>query len=423
MKIAYLINQYPKPSHTFVRREILALEALGLTVARFSVRRFEELIDAEDVAEQEKTRVLLDGGPVALAKALLVALLTRPLRFLAALGLTLRVWWTSQGGLLRHLAYLAEAALLRGLLEEDGAQHLHAHFGTNSTAVAMFCRALGGPPYSFTVHGPEEFDRAPVLAMERKIAGAAFVVGVSHFGRSQLCRLSPPADWSKLSVIRCGVDARFFGQGAPTPDSSRLVCIARLGEQKGHMVLLDAIHRLRQEGTAVELTLIGDGPLRADIESAIQRLGLGSSIKLEGWRDERRVREAIAESRALVLPSFAEGLPVVLMEALALGRPVVATYVAGIPELVEPGLSGWLVPAGSVDALADALRAVLATSPAALDVLGRHGAARVAEMHDSAREARKLSALFRAASRASAAAPAKVLSAPGKVGPARDGLA
>lgn len=395
MKIAYLINQYPQPSHTFIRREIAGLEALGFSVMRFSVRRTQGLLDPADVAEQRKTRALLASGPTAFVVALAATVLTRPLRFLRALVLTLRLGFRSERGAPRHLAYLAEAALLQRLLRAEGVRHLHAHFGTNSAAVAMLCRELGGPGYSFTVHGPEEFDKAPILGMEEKIARAAFVVGVSHFGRSQLCRLTPPSAWSKLFVVRCTVDASFFAGGRPCTAAPTLVCVARLGEQKGHLLLLDAVKKLREQGISLALTLVGDGPLRPAIEAKIHDLDLGECISLAGWMDETGVREAIAASRALVLPSFAEGLPVVLMEALALGRPVIATYVAGIPELVEPGRSGWLVPAGSVDALVDALRAALSAAPAQLDLLGRQGAARVSELHDSVNESRKLSALFR----------------------------
>jgi glycosyltransferase involved in cell wall biosynthesis len=395
LKVAYLINQYPQPSHTFIRREIAGLEALGFSILRFSVRRTAGLLDPADLAEQQRTRALLSSKPAAFVLALAVTLLTRPLRFLRALGLTLRLGWRSERGVARHFAYLAEAALLQRMLDGEGVCHLHAHFGTNSTAVAMLCRELGGPGYSFTVHGPEEFDKAPILGMGEKIARAAFVVGVSDFGRSQLCRLTPPSGWSKLFVVRCGVDASFFTGARPCTAAPRLVCVARLGEQKGHLLLLDAVKKLRDQGVSLALTLVGDGPLRAAIEAKIHDLGLGECICLAGWMDERGVREAIAASRALVLPSFAEGLPVVLMEALALGRPVIATYVAGIPELVEPGRSGWLVPAGSVDALADALRDAVSAPPAALDLLGRHGAARVFKLHHSVNESRKLSALFR----------------------------
>jgi colanic acid/amylovoran biosynthesis glycosyltransferase len=163
------------------------------------------------------------------------------------------------------------------------------------------------------------------------------------------------------------------------------------------MLLLDAAAHLAAEGVPLEILLVGDGPLRGEIEDRINRAGLKGRVRVTGWLGATQVRDAIIASRALVLSSFAEGLPIVLMEALAVGRPVIATYIAGIPELVEPGVSGWLVPAGSVDALAGAMRDALQAAPAQLERMGRAGAAQVARQHDAGNEARKLTELFRRA--------------------------
>jgi glycosyltransferase involved in cell wall biosynthesis len=266
---------------------------------------------------------------------------------------------------------------------------------TNPATVALLCRLLGGPPYSFTVHGPEEFDKPESLGMAEKIRGAAFVVAVSSFGRSQLWRWARHEDWEKVKVVRCGLGADLIG-AAPTPVTAapRLLCIARLSEQKGHLLLVEAAARLAAEGRRFELVLAGDGPLRATIERLVRLHGLDAHVRITGWVSGERVREELVASRALVQPSFAEGLPVVLMEALALARPVVTTYVAGIPELVEPGVSGWLVPAGDVDALAAAMREALDATPARLDAMGRAGRERVVERHDAAREAALLATHF-----------------------------
>jgi glycosyltransferase involved in cell wall biosynthesis len=273
---------------------------------------------------------------------------------------------------------------------------LHAHFGTNPAAVALLCRVLGGPTYSFTVHGPEEFDHPSELSLGAKIESAAFVVAISDFGRSQLYRWCAPADWPKIHVVRCGVDDAFLRTHPEPPQGHRLVCVGRLCEQKGQFLLLQAVGRLVQERVPVELILAGDGPLRPSLEGEIDRLGLRNTVRMTGWLTNAQVREEMRQARAVVLPSFAEGLPVVLMEALALGRPVITTYVAGIPELVEHGIHGWLVPAGSLDALTDALRQALQAPRSALKALGTAGAARVAEQHIAGREAGKLATLFQA---------------------------
>jgi glycosyltransferase involved in cell wall biosynthesis len=399
MKVAYLVNQYPHVSHSFIRREVAALEALGLAVERFSVRPSPaDLVDPADQAERQRTQILLDVGLLGLLGALARTALTRPIRWLRGLRWAVRLGRRSERGVLRHLVYLAEACVLLRRLWRCEAGHLHAHFGTNSAAVALLTRLLGGPPYSFTVHGPEEFDRPDSLSLTDKIEHAAFVVGVSSFGRSQLFRWCAAEHWPRVHVVRCGVDAAFLGGGPqPVPDTNRLVCVGRLAEQKGQLLLLEALGRLAAEGVAFEMMLAGDGPMRGLIEQRVKRLGLDGKVRITGWLSNDAVRQEVVSARALVLASFAEGLPVVLMEALALGRPVVTTYIAGIPELVEGGVNGWLVSAGSADALAGALREVLWAPRERLEQMGKAGAARVAALHDAGREAAKLAELFRAA--------------------------
>jgi glycosyltransferase involved in cell wall biosynthesis/GT2 family glycosyltransferase len=397
--VAYLVNQYPHVSHSFVRREIVGLESHGVAVRRFSLRRTSlELVDPADKAEQRRTEAILDGGVVRLAAAFAATACTRPLRWSWAAFLALRMGRNSGGGRLRHLAYLAEACVLRRRLRQSGARHLHAHFGTNSTTVALLANALGGPPFSFTVHGPEEFDRPERLSLSEKIGRAAFVAAVSEYSRSQVFRWCEHHHWDKVHVLRCGVDKAFLSGGPqPVPQTSRLVCVGRLCEQKGQLRLVEALGRLAAAEVAFDMVLVGDGPMRASVEGQIGRLGLADRVRISGWASNDAVRKHLLDARALVLPSFAEGLPVVLMEALALGRPVVSSHVAGIPELVQDGVNGYLVPPGSVDALVAALRTVLTAPVDVLSAMGRAGAARVAALHDADREAGRLAALFHGA--------------------------
>ncbi|MCU0527390.1 MAG: glycosyltransferase [Elainella sp. Prado103] len=394
--IAYLVNQYPKVSHSFIRREILALEQAGIPVLRFSIRsRAEELVDAADQQELAKTRFILQVGALGLLFGLLKVSLSRPIAFLQALRATVRLSRRSEQGLAKHFAYLAEACVLLGWLQQSQVRHLHVHFGTNSTTVALLCRMLGGPPYSFTVHGPEEFDKVKMIALPEKIDRAAFVVAISQFGKSQLYRWCPAAQWDKIHVVRCGVDEVFLGQPlTPIPDRPQLVCVGRLCEDKGQLLLVEAVRRLRDEGLPIQLILVGDGELRSEIEARIARDRLESQIQITGWASSTEVRSQITAARAFVLPSFAEGLPVVIMEALALGRPVISTTIAGIPELVTPDC-GWLVPPSSIEALVDAMRSVLQQPIETLTALGQQGAKRVAAQHDAQIESRKLVDLFR----------------------------
>lgn len=394
--IAYLINQYPKVSHSFIRREIAGLEAKGIQVARFSIRSCStELVDEADKIELEKTRVVLGVGIIGLLFDLIRIAVTRPKRLLQSLWLAIKLGHRSDRGLLRHFAYLAEACVLLGWFKDLGVTHVHAHFGTNSTTVAMLCQSLGGPPYSFTVHGPEEFDRVKELSLVEKVERAAFVVTVSSYGKSQLYRWCKQQQWSKIHVVHCGVDDGFLAlPSVPVPTHPQIVCVGRLCEAKGQLLLLEAMEQLATEGLRFKLVMVGDGPLRTEIETLVAQLSLQEQVKITGWSSNSEVRQHILAARAMVLPSFAEGLPVVIMEALALGRPVISTYVAGIPELVEPGISGWLVPAGSVEALKIAMRKALELPIEELDMMGKAGAVRVAQQHNAAIEARSLAILF-----------------------------
>ena len=394
LRVAYLINQYPKVSHSFIRREILALERDGVAVLRIALRGWQDaLVDPRDAAERVRTRYVLQRGLAALALTALRSAATRPRRWLGAARLALAMARRSDRTLFHHLAYLAEACAIVSWLEDERVDHLHAHFGTNPAEVAMLVRALGGPPYSFTVHGPEEFDRPEALGLRTTSRHAAFVVAISSFGRSQLYRWLLHADWAKVKVVHCGLDAEFHriapGVAAAAP---RLVCVGRLCEQKGQLLLLQALRQLRERGIAVELVLAGDGEMRAEIEALVDTLGLRSQVRITGWIGSEQVRDEIVAARALVLPSFAEGLPVVIMEAMALCRPVISTYVAGIPELVHDAETGWLAPAGDIDALARAIEACIAASPEQLARMGEAARARVLERHDIDREARKLRA-------------------------------
>lgn len=389
MTIAYLVNRYPAVSHSFIRREILGLEAAGIEVRRFSIRPLDHALpDPQDRAEQARTTVVLGRGAAALLSPTLRRMLRRPGRFLAALRLAIRMAQGTPRRLPRCLAYLAEACWLAPRMA--GVTHLHAHFGTNPAAVARLLHRLTGLPYSFTVHGPEEFDSPQALDLAGKVADATLVAGVSAFGVSQLMRWSAVEDWPKLAVVRCGVDARFAdAPAAPPVVAPALCCVARLSAQKGLPLLIEAAALLARRGTDFTLALVGDGELRGAIERRIADAGLGDRVTITGYLSAADVAERIEASRAMVLPSFAEGLPVVIMEALALRTPVVTTAVAGIPELVDESC-GWLVPAGSAERLADAMAEALAADPARLRAMGEAGRARVLAMHDAGANARGL---------------------------------
>jgi glycosyltransferase involved in cell wall biosynthesis len=231
--------------------------------------------------------------------------------------------------------------------------------------------------------------------LAEKIRHCAFVVAISSYGLSQLYRCVEQKYWTKVKVVHCGIEPTVFDAAkSPATNARRFVCVGRLSQQKGHLILVEAAQRLALRGEDFELVLCGDGEMRTDIEALIRHYNLEAKIRILGWVDGPRVREEISNARALVLPSFAEGLPVAIMEAMALRRPVISTFVAGIPELVISGENGWLVPAGDIEGLVEAMQACLDANAETLARMGKAAQKRVLLRHNVNTEAGKLAGLF-----------------------------
>jgi glycosyltransferase involved in cell wall biosynthesis len=396
LRLAYLTTKYPAVSHTFIRRELLEIESRGHSVLRLAIRSAGGApVDPVDVQEEARTLHCLSQPKSRLLVAVAGLLLTSPAAFVRGLGWAIRLARRSDRGLVRHLAYFVEASYLLRVLRRERIEHVHVHFGTNAAAVAVLIRRMGGPRYSMTVHGPDEFDAVMGLSLPEKVAGAEFVAAISDFCASQIKRWSPPEYWGKVHVVHCTVGPDFFDAALPVdPRSSTLLCIGRLSAQKGHPVLIDAFARVVQARPDARLVLAGDGELRHEVESAIAAAGLRDHIHITGWIDEAEIRRQLLASRVLVLASFAEGLPMVIMEAFALGRAVIATQIAGIPELVRPGENGWLVPPGRADALAAAMLEALNAPARRLDDMAAAGRRAVAERHATQTECDRLESLF-----------------------------
>jgi colanic acid/amylovoran biosynthesis glycosyltransferase len=398
-KLAYLVSQYPKVSHSFIRREIMGLEKRGWDIRRLSIRGWDaDLVDPEDIAELGRTTFVLRGGLLPLMTATMGQFVLSPRRFFAALALAVRMMRGSDRSFIWHLIYLAEACWIAPQMRRGHIGHMHAHFGTNPAEVAMLVSELAGITYSLTLHGPDEFDMARSTHLAEKIKRAAFVVAVCSFGRSQIFRIIDQKDWPKVKVIHCGIDPAFANIDEVVPaETNRLVCVGRLCEQKGQLLLVEAVASLAKEGRKFELVLVGDGEHRSAIERLITENELARHVRVTGWASASCVKDEILNARALILPSFAEGLPVVLMEAMILGRPVLSTYIAGIPELVIDGKAGWLFPAGSKSALLDAVRACLDTPTESLKKMGQFARARALKRHSLDDQAERLSRLFESA--------------------------
>jgi colanic acid/amylovoran biosynthesis glycosyltransferase len=387
MRIAYLVGEYPRVSHTFVRREVEGLRERGVTVATFAIRPAPaaELLTEDDRRAAAQTWTILPPRWLALGAAHARALARSPLRYLDTLALALRL---SAGGLrngLWQFFYFLEAILLWDRLRSQGIRHVHAHFANVATAVSLLVAHFGGErwSWSFTMHGQTEFDDVTRYGLAEKVRRARFVACISDYCRSQLMKLVEEEQWAKLEIVRCGIDPTMWE--IPERDGRRrgveLLCVGRLVADKGQGILLEALAELRRDGHDVRVTFAGDGPARGQLERRAERLGVADSVAFAGHVGTDRIRDFYAAADVFCLPSFAEGVPVVLMEAMASGLPVATTRIMGIPELVEGGVSGELVPPGRPDALAAAI-ARLAAEPERRAAYGRAGREKVVAQYD-----------------------------------------
>lgn len=398
LRVAYLVNQYPKVSHTFIRREILALEELGVTVDRLALRGWDgDAVDPVDLAERDKTAYALKEGIVPL----MLGALRRARRHPGPVWRAVKAAMALARGGMRpwayHLVYVAHACWIMDWLDIQPVAHLHAHFGTNSAEIAYMVRLMGGPTYSFTVHGMDEADNAPHLAFDTKIGAASFAVAISANTRSLLMRHTAPALWPKIKVVHCGLPASAFyvpEAEATGPESPVFLCVGRLSGEKGHLVLLEAFAQVRACYPEARLVLAGDGDMRGVIEARIGTLGLRAAVRITGWINSAQVQQELQRCYVLVQPSLIEGLPVVIMEAMAQRRAAISTFVAGIPELVIPGVNGWLVPAGTIEELANAMEESIALPQEKMRAMRNAAFDRVSARHSILTEAAKLKALF-----------------------------
>lgn len=393
--VAYLVSQYPAPSHTFIEDEIAGLRRMGVRVETFSVRAApsDQLLTRAMQEESTRTAVLLDRR-WDVAKSVLRLVGRRPRGFAAGFASAASSGSTSARSRLWQMFYLAEAARMYDEMVKRSVRHLHVHFANNGADIARLVVAIGravdgdhsGWRWSLTVHGPTEFEEVTAFNLPSKLADAEAVACISDFTRSQVMRLVDPAEWRKLHVVRMGIETQKFardhdGGGRNTDEPFRILNVGRLVPEKGAPILLDAVSACVGEGLAVEVKLVGAGPLDVALEAQVRKLGLEDDVHLLGLVGHSDLPALYGWADVLVLPSFQEGLPVVLMEAFASGIPVITTTIAGIPELVIDRTNGLLVPPGRADLLAGAIQQ-LAADPEACVAYGLAGRALVRERHD-----------------------------------------
>lgn len=397
--LAYIVSQYPTLSMIFVIREVVQLKRLGFRIDTASINapdRTGKALTADEASEASVTYYVKPEGGKGAIRSHFETLrghlggYWRGCRMVFRLGaLDLRKWFY-------NFMYFTEALMVGRWMRQKGQRHLHAHLGSQAATVAMYVKEIFGYGFSITVHGPDEFYNAPGQYLTEKVIAADFIVCISHFARSQLMKLSPYEHWHKLEVSRLGVDPQVF---TPKPFKSdpevfEVICVGRLTPAKGQHILVAAIGALVAAGRRVRLRIVGDGPDRASLERQVKTLGLGDQVIFEGAVNQDRIRELYAQADAFSIPSFAEGIPVVLMEAMAMEIPCVTTRITGIPELIRDGVDGLLVAPSDSDELAAAI-ARLMDDPELRERLAKSGRQRVLEQYDLAKNVDRLAALFR----------------------------
>jgi colanic acid/amylovoran biosynthesis glycosyltransferase len=396
--ITYLISRYPNLSMTFVLREVLALRALGFRIETASINppdRPPEKLTPEEREETACTYCVKSHGVSGALAAHVKTLFGNFPGYCRGLALAFRLARLDLSRLLLNFAYFTEALMVGQWMHRNSQTHLHVHLASQAASVGLFTHRVFRVGFSLTVHGPDEFYDASGQYLTQKIAAANFIVCISSYTRSQLMNLSPYAHWSKLVVVRLGVDPMLFSP-LPKPaqqEAFEILCVGRLTPAKGQHLLIEAVDRLTQQGRRVRLHFVGDGPEYASLRAHSGRLAHPESIIFEGAVNQDRIRSLYAAADIFCLPSFAEGLPVVLMEAMSMQIPCVSATIAGIPELIRNGIDGLLVPASDLDALVTAL-ASLMDDKELRNRLAKNGRARILEHYDLTPNVEALAQIF-----------------------------
>lgn len=384
--LAYLVSQYPAISHTFILREVRRLRALGLQINTASINRPDrtaDRLDSDEAEEAEGTFYIKEQGFFNALAAMTKCLLTAPLRFCRAVKTAFVLAGWDVFRIAKHMAYLAEGALLGEWMLSLETTHVHVHFANPASTVALLAAQLFPITYSITVHGPDEFYDVTLNSLPEKVRHARFVVCISYYAQSQLMKVSSISQWYKFNVIRLGVDTDIF---SPPFEPVRLrpcqiLCVGRLVPSKGQQILVAAFNKLVKKGKDVHLRFIGGGPDRANLEKEVEARDLQERVHFHGPLNPWEVVEAYKYADIVALPSFAEGLPVVLMEAMAMEIPCVASSINGIPELIRHNVEGLLVAPSNIEQLAQALE-VLVDDEELRQRFGRAGRERVLEKYN-----------------------------------------
>jgi colanic acid/amylovoran biosynthesis glycosyltransferase len=397
-QLVYLLSIFPGVSHTFFLNEVRELRRQGFNVEVASINQPDvsgsAMLETE-AEEMAKTFYIKSSGATQAIWVAIKTLVRRPGVFVRGLTAALRLGHWDPQGTVKALFYFAEALILGDWMRSRNRRHLHIHFCGPVATVGMLASIAWRFPFSLTVHGPDEFYNVEDVYLRKKVESAKFIFCISDFCRSQLMRLVDPAHWGKMSVVRLGVDPEIFRptRNEQSPDNVlEVLCVGRLVPSKGQLILLQACNLLLSRGYSFRVRLVGAGPDRKLLQAfAVQN---NIPVIFEGARSSEEIRQLLARADIFALASFAEGVPVALMEAMAMEVPCVSTCIAGIPELIRNDFDGLLVPASSTEAMASALQRLL-DDPLLRREFGVAGSMRVQELYNLPRNVRFLASMFR----------------------------
>lgn len=397
-RIAYLISKYPAVSHTFILREVLALRERGIAIDTASINTGppnERLTHAEQ-AEAARTFYIKAQSARGALKCLAWFLVHRPSALLGSLRTALSMGAPDPARTLLCIFYWIEAAILARWMQQQALTHLHVHFASQAASVGLLATYLAPVTLSMTVHGPDEFYDVSNSFLFQKVARADFVTCISFFAQSQMMKISASHHWHKFEVSRLGVNtSHFLTRPVRTePQCFEILCVGRLVSSKGQRILIEAASRLVCAGRHVHFTFVGDGPDRFALEQLVSERALGRQVSFAGAINQDDIQSFYAAADIFALASFAEGIPVVLMEAMAMEVPCVATHINGIPELIRDGIDGLLVAPSDIEGLAAAI-AFLIDDPSLRQTIGASGRIRVRECYELAESACRLAEIFR----------------------------
>lgn len=396
-KLVYLVSEYPGISHTFIFREIQALRSMGFKVDTASIRKPAHLsrMTATERDEARRTFYIKNASLFSVFQAHYRLLKQSAWRYARMLTGAITFGRRGPKSILKGLGYFAEAGLLLDWIHgEKEVDHVHVHFANPAATVAMIAGLFGTVAYSVSVHGPDIFYNVEENLLAEKVKRAKFVRCISYYCQSQLMRLVPHSFWSRFAVVRCGVDPKvFLPRPEPANAVAEILCLGRLVPAKGQHVLLEACSRLRAKAIPFHLTLVGGGDDQDSLSAVTQRLGLADCITFTGAIGQDQVHAYYDRADLFVLASFAEGVPVVLMEAMAKEIPCISTRITGVPELIEDGVDGFLVTPSNVEELAEQLAVLLGDGELRRQV-GSNGRHKVLRQYNLQENCRLMAELF-----------------------------